>query len=627
MQEDSMKKRIERTLNDELSGFATSSFQRDRLYRNAIRETDEKRRKEEAVGSFRARRVAVLALALVLLTGVAGAAFYPQIISWFSNQYGQTWNDWMADGSVAQPNASVEIDGAVVTIDEVLVRERGLYVLGSIKPQEGFLLIGQDGHADDPFGYDVRSGETAPEGTQTIAQKAAETGATMRYVGVTLEEIAVDGGASIPVQSCGYMEKAQSDGSIVFSIEAEDGRAVEAGREYTLLLCASSDAVSDTNATAQDALTETAWRVTVVPQQIAQSDVSDEADGEKQAADAADSAKEADNEVHISVPDEYAQTGTLPVYEASNRDFSSVVDPEWFNTSGVQTRSESKSNRVTICFKDEAQLIWDKTSLTYDTYSGTVEIFHESAETGKKFSETLPKETMRHAAKDLASRMLFGWPKTHEVYALENRSLTNISLEEAKAKAEELFHRLGLEGYVCEQAIDMSLNRIQTMGAKWNALVEAGYMLNSPVLDYSEATVADEGYLLQYNRFGSDGDIDGLFHAAVYVTADGVVSANLSDPYAMGEVRETPEQLVEWQSVAADLTNQLAKARDPMRLDKLEAVRLTWYPVRDKLAKEELVFTPVWVLTFSATSNDQGEADLFVVYDAIDGHLIDGNWM
>lgn len=624
-----MKERIERTLNDELSSFATSSFQRDRLYRNAIRETDEKERKKKRIGSFRPRRVAVLALALVLLTGVAGAAFYPQIISWFSNQYGQEWNDWMADGSVAQPNASVEIEGAVLTIDEVLVRARGLYVLGSIKPQEGYLLIGQDGHADDPFGYDVRSGETPPAGAQTIAQKAAETGATMRSVGVTLEEIAVDGGASIPVQSCGYTEKAQMDGSIVFSIEAEDGRAVEAGREYTLLLCARSYAVSDATATTPDALTEKEWQVTVVPKQIAQSVISDAAGDEKQPADAvaADSEKEADNEVNVRVPDEYAQTGTLPIYEASKRDLSAAVDPEWFNTSGIQTRSESKNKRVTVLFKDEAQLTWDETSLTYDTYSGTVEVFHESAETGKIFSETLPKETMPHAAKNLASWMLFGWPKTHEVYVLENRTLTNISLEEAKTKAEALFHRLGMEGYVCEKAIDMSLNRIQTMGAKWNALIEEGYMLNAPVLDYSEATVADEGYLLQYDRFGNDGDIDGLFHAAVYVTADGVASVNLCDTYAMGEVRETPEQLVAWPSVAADLADQLAKARDPMRLEQVEAVRLTWYPVRDKRAKEGLSFTPVWVLTFSATSNDQGEADLFAVYDAIDGHLINGNWM
>lgn len=329
----------------------------------------------------------------------------------------------------------------------------------------------------------------------------------------------------------------------------------------------------------------------------------------------------------ISVPDAYTLTGTLPVYRAVKQDFSQAgVDPAWFNTSGISQRTEGKKNYTCVVFNDEAKLEWQQVSLYYMQYHGTVDVEYELAN-GQKVTQSVPEKTMASAASSLAGWMLFGWPETNEVYALENQSLSGISLDAAKAKTEEMLARLGMEGYVCDSAIDMTLDRIRTMGEKWNALIEKGVFPSEPLLDCSQATAADEGYLLIYHKFGNDGDLGGMFQACVYVTANGFAYANICEEYAKGDVYAQPEKLVDWQNVAAALPEALADARYPMTLTDVQRVRLTWCPVRSDKASEGMVLTPVWVLSFSAEGPEQGGEDLFAIYDAIDGSLIDHNWM
>ena len=208
-----------------------------------------------------ARRAVILAAAMLAVCCVAGAAFYPQIISWFGDHYGSTYAAWMEKGNVALPQTSVEAEGAVFTVDQVLTRGRSLYVLGKIKPQAGYLLVDFDGSAQDPFGYNVHYGDKAPEGAPTILEKAQETQNRIRYVHCALESIGVDGGAMLAPGVWGYAVEEKADGSIAFSMEIEDGMAVEPGTEYTLEMSAYTYDPAN-----REQLSETTWTFTVQPE-------------------------------------------------------------------------------------------------------------------------------------------------------------------------------------------------------------------------------------------------------------------------------------------------------------------------------------------------------------------------
>lgn len=258
-----MREQVEHTLNAELSGLSTSPFQRDCLLRGAM---EEKGMRGKAAGAHHpARRlVPVLMLVLVLVVTCAeAAAFYPQIISWFAREYGQDWAARLKDGNVALPETSVAVEGAVFTVDEVLVRQYGLYVLGHIQAQEGYILAEQECNVNEPFGYNIHYGEVAPEGAQTIAEKAAEEGAEVRYVACFLEDILTDEGTVLSPDCWGYCAKAEKDGSITFSMEVEDCASL--GETFTLMLSAYAWGTKENGTIDHEAKDMKTWTVTVEP--------------------------------------------------------------------------------------------------------------------------------------------------------------------------------------------------------------------------------------------------------------------------------------------------------------------------------------------------------------------------
>ena len=331
-------------------------------------------------------------------------------------------------------------------------------------------------------------------------------------------------------------------------------------------------------------------------------------------------------EPEVIVPDAYAQTGTLPVYRATARDFGAALQPEMFNASGIAERGEGKHRDGWLTFADGAKLSWCPEAVYYTTYDGTWEVTEESAETGERVLHTQPRPSMAGHAADMALWMLSGWPDTGEVFALESTALTDITLAQAQEKAEVLLAALGLEGYTCEQAIDMSLARILTMGGRWNALIDGGVMPNQPPFDVSAATAWDEGYLLVYHRFGTEGRMAGMFRATVYVTAEGFPYVNICDQYAPEGVVDTITP-VAWEQVVSALPGELASAREPLTLGEITRVRLTWCPSRAERPADGMVLTPVWVVRFTAEGGEQGSRPYDAVFDATDGRLMDGDWM
>lgn len=191
------------------------------------------------------RPALAIALALMLaLTCAAGAAFYPQIIGWFANQYGAHWGAWLQEGRVAAPQLTATAEGAVFAVDEVLVRGRGLYILGSIRPQDGYAIADYD------------------------TQKPPLDTAVLRYVHCGVERIGVDGGAMLVPGSWGYAMEEQPDGSITFSIEVEDGMVVEPGAEYAIEMYAHTYGANADGAVSPNIRDEITWTFTVTPEAI-----------------------------------------------------------------------------------------------------------------------------------------------------------------------------------------------------------------------------------------------------------------------------------------------------------------------------------------------------------------------
>lgn len=258
-----IRTQVEHMLDAELSELSTSPFQRDCLLRGAM-EGKKKHDKAAALPHPVRRLVPVLMLVLVLVVTCAeAAAFYPRIISWFAGEYGEDWAVRLEDGDVAVPETSVEVEGAVFTIDEVLVRQYGLYVLGHIRAREGYILVEQECGVDEPFGYNIHYGEVAPEGAQTIAEKATAEGAEMRYVACFLEDIMTDEGTLLSPDCWGYCAKAEKDGSITFSMEVEDSLVDSLGEAFTLVLSAYSWGVKENGTIDLDVKDMTTWTVAV----------------------------------------------------------------------------------------------------------------------------------------------------------------------------------------------------------------------------------------------------------------------------------------------------------------------------------------------------------------------------
>ena len=571
----------------------------------------------------RTPRVAwAMALAVICMMGVAVAAFYPRITEVFGRHYGEETQAWLEKGDIALPADSIRVDGVTFTLEEVVYRNRGLYGMGTITPDEGVVLLCEDSDPGDAYGYAVHNGDTAPEGTLSILEKVAQSGSSMKHVELQLNQIGVDGGALIAPDTWGGAMLPQRDGSVQFLFEVADGRAVSEGEAYTIQMTAMVCSVSSAGAVDYENTTRQVWSVEIEPVPFS------EAMGMPAAATETPAATESPVDgiavdMQIIVPEAYTANGTLPVYQARERNFSGILNDEWFNQSGV---AEEKTDPVhhggSVDFIDGGHLDWGSYYLFYTTYDGTYEAAGQR-EDGTACTRTQPRLAMASDVNNIAAWMVFGFPGTDEVYALERTRLTNISLDQAREKAETLLRQLGLTGYTCTTALDMSVERIREMGSLLNRQIDNGQLMtNSFRYDYNTATTADEGYHLRYHKFGSEGDIAGQFEAVFYVTAEGIRSISLRDAYEQGNIVRTPASLVDAETVAAALPAEMADARFPEALKQINRATLTWMPVRDGTGSD-MVMTPVWVLSYLTDEGERQGYEGWAVFDAIDGTLLD----
>lgn len=564
------------------------------------------------------RLVLAAALVTICLMGAALAAFAPQITSVFGSHYGKDMQDWLEKGDIALSASSIQVEGITFTLDEVVYRSQGLYGMGTITPGEGVVLLSEDGEVSDAYGYAVSYGiDEAPEGSPSIQEKAQQDGSAIKQAGIYLKKIGVDDGILLEPDGWGKVEYPQRDGSIQFLFEVSDGQVITQGEKYTIQMDAVVHQVSaDGQVDYKNPVTRE-WTVEIQPKPFGEV-TGASVEAEQTSAPAANVNKSA---MQILVPEAFNADGTLPIYQAKMKNIGKGLDYTWFNQSGTAKESINADRGSGIVdFNDGGHLSWSNTTLYYEIYDGTYEAHGQLAD-GTPTTETLHKGDMASSISSIAGWMTHGFPGTKEVYTLESTELTNISLSQAKKKAEGLLEQLGMTGYTCTTALDMGLERIRTMGDLLNQQIDNGQLSSNAFrYDYHTATVADEGYYLQYHKFGTDGDMAGQFVATFYVTADGIRNISLWEAYEQGDILETPAKLVDAQTVAAALPGEMADSRSKDELKEILRATLTWMPTR---SGKDVVLTPVWVLTYQTEEGQQQGWEDWAVFDAVSGKLLD----
>lgn len=576
----------------------------------ALKETEEK-----PVKKFTLRTALIAAAVLIVLMAVAYAAFPSQVAQIFGQHYGEDTKQWLEQGDVAVVGRSHTMGDVEFTVDEVVYRDNSLYGVGTIRVKEGgsAVLVAADHEPSEPFGYDIYgeggSPETAPADAPTIAQVAKDKGGKIYVVSAIPDKIGVDGGAMLSPESLGSSHQPLRDGSIRFTFEAIDATAIAKGTTYTIDMWSSICEMNENGQWLEDTKQGEVWTVELSPTPMAEATQAAETP-----ATSVDPA--VTKSVTVITPDEYAKTGTMPIFAATARDFGKEIMPEWFNQSGVKSQSE-----YSIVFNDQAELQLAPEALFYGEYDGTYDASFLEPENGP---DIIPKGAMSYAVNSLASSAHFGWPVTGETFALEKEQLTNISLGQAKQTLEALLSKLNVKGYACDYALDMSAERIRTLGEKWNAAIDNGDLWsNAPRYDYSLATAADEGYYLSYHKPGDEAG-SGRFSVYAYVTERGVVSASIRDMYVTGEVVSTPEKLIEPSEALDALNRAIAQSQHPeQKVAIVKLISLCYAPMRADNKQDGMVMAPAWQVCYQDISGQKQGHDRYAVFSAVDGTALE----
>ena len=327
-------------------------------------------------------------------------------------------------------------------------------------------------------------------------------------------------------------------------------------------------------------------------------------------------------EYEIVVPEEYKKTGTMPVYRAVKNDFMAVLQPEWLNRSGIaEVRGEGA-----VTFNDLAHLVWYPESFSYEKITDELYeyISAEREENPDREPEYLHRTSLTAAIRRLAHRIRGRGDRYEFTRGItpEQEQLTLISLAEARQTAEAFIERVGLgnQGYELNYALDMSLERIRTVGEAYDRYEGHDDPATSDKHDYAAATAEDEGYFLLYTLLGAPRiGGEGIHHFELYVTSRGIEDAFFHAEYKRDGIAETPASLISPEEAVNRFYEEIDKMKKSTPVDSVDQVALTYMPVRAKDKKDGMLFTPVWQIAFTS----RGKSPFWAFFNAVDGTLID----
>lgn len=598
------QKKVQKAMNAALSGLREDPWLTQRILANAKGEKPVKRKMSLAL-------VLSVVLALAVL-GTAYALSSSLVAEFFGQHWGHDYGEWLQGGKVARIGETVTLGGVEFTLDEVVYRDRGIYGVGTARVKDAKDVLLPMDLAD---GWELEEVQQTEE-AKALLKQVQSVGGRLLSIDCYPQRIGVDNGSMMNTGDVGAYNLRNEDGSITFSFET-GGYALEDGATYQLELSIDVDEWTETGMVKDDPVEPQTWTVSFEPVIV-----SETKEPEKPVQVPTDAIQQ--DGYKILVPEAYRETGTLPVYMAMENDFMATVQPEWFNQSGIAKKEGKKD--VSLTFNDHAQLGYGPESIWYAEY--TDELFDYNWRERETYNPDvkpmmLPKQALSQSIAYMASDVYVGRDFSDGV-SLEKDQLTLISLEEAKQRAEALFDKLGLKGFELAYALDMSLERIQTLGEAYNHFwfEDGGGYSNSPRQDYTTAMAEDEGYYLFYTPLGVTEVSDGRHQITLFVTSRGIVYANIVSTYSRGEIAYTPESLIAPEEAVAQLYAEAAKARDEIKVQSIERIALTYVAVRAENKQDGMVFAPVWQVLFKE-AGQSGEYTSWAEFNAINGSIID----
>ena len=597
------QKRVQKAVNSSLTHLREDPWLAQRVLANA--------KGEEPV-----KRKISLALVLTVVLGIAAmgtayALFSSQVAEFFGKHWNKELGNWLESGKVAQIGETVDLGGVAFTLDEVVYKDRGIYGVGTARAKDAKDVLLPMDLAD---GWEIEEAEPIEEALSLLRQ-ADKAGGRLLTIDCWPEKIGVDGGSMVNTGDAGAYNVRNEDGSLTFSFET-GGYALEDGTIYRLALSVDVDEWTAEGKVQDDPVKPQTWTVEFEPVVITETPT-------------AESVKEIPAEdmrltgYELVVPEAYQKSGTLPLYRAEEYDFTKIVKPEWFNQSGI---AEMQSDNY-MTFNDHAVLSLSPESVWYAEY--TDELFdynwREREGDNPDIAPSLsPRQALSMGIASIASGVYGGLADYAEGVQLEREQLTEITLEEAKHTAETLFDKLGLKGFELAWALDMSVERIHTLGEAYNHFwFEGEGYSNSPKQDYAAATVKDEGYYLVYTPLGVTHVADGRQQLELFVSSRGITSASFRCAYNRGEEAGTPDKLISPEEAVSRLYQEIAHARDSMEIASVERVALTYVPIRADNKQDGMVFAPVWQVLYKEAGMEYASSAEF---SAINGDMINASF-
>ncbi len=606
-----MRERDDLNREELLRAFSTTPPEFEAAVDETLRRLTHETEKTRLKRNHRPKLAFALALALVLVVGAAVAvALYPKTTDNLRASYGDSVADQVETyGQTVELGQSFTLGDIQYTFTDAVVHAGILYGTVVAEPVEGanVLLIAEDMDVNDPVGYNFGRGESAPKGAKSYAQTARETGARILITRALPNGLLVDG-ALIAGES-GRSSYVTPDNTVVSTFELG---GVQEADSYDVQLSVSNWEITPDGewllGETDSAWQSSTWDVNIIPKPA------QENTAEVQTQNAA----VPEGQLNVSTPNTAAQYGKLPVYELTVRNFMDSVDPAWFNQSGEASRRTNKDYSLT--YSDGAELTVSVEALFYAGHEGT-EVFHNYGD-----------YDFEHPGDDLAGKLfalacgveLDERVGRREVEAPRD-AIPAMTLDEAKAKLNELLSKLGIENTELTWSYGMDLAHINLLNEQRNAAIaENGGIGFTDPCEFSAVTEEDGGWLLmcsaKINGLKADAS---LLDVSAFVNKDGVAHLNLRSNYALGEVLETLESLLTAEEA-------LAKAVD--------AAKQSWLPgmahVIQTPSDAELIYAPetanglrlvpTWRFTTPAdTSSD------FVTVDvsAVDGIVLWAPWM
>ena len=589
------QEKVQKAMNTTLSGLQEDPWLTQRVLANAKGEEPVKRKISLAL---------VLSIVGILaVMGTAYALFSSQVAEFFGQHWNQELGARLQEGKIAQIGESVTVGDVVISLDEIVYRDRGLYGVGTVRPvHEEDVLFPME--AAEAIAMLQEEDFTLDERTQALIAKAKETGGRMLTAKSLPLKIGVDEGTMLMPGTMGFYDVANEDGSLTYSFEASDGFVVNEGTTYQIQMESVVEQIDENGIPINGTQQRHSWTISCTP--VFMSDPSESPD-----IATSNVTVLTDSGYELITSAEYQESGMMPVYQAIETDFTKGIDPEWFNATGIATGAGTDF----IEFNDHAILSVAPEALFYDEY-------HDS------------QQSQSYSGAIVRVLWVRDWEGHRGEFNLEKTELTDISLEDAQRQAETLITQLGLDCnyYTCEYMLDMSLDRIQAMGAIYEkAIVDGELTTNSDRMpyDYSAIPASEEGFYLIYRPAQIDAsDAEGRYGLQFFINSRGIVYAHLRNQFNMGEPVEPQKKLISHEEAIARFNKEINQSRygtDEQTITILRVI-LTYEPVRAVNAENGMVFVPTWAIVYQDQKASQQGYERYALINAIDGTLIDASF-